>query len=162
MKSRGLNLKVVFLILALSPGCFGQQFWRGTRYGMSKPQLKALFRAKLTPESKSQKGDAYSSLTMSESFCGGEFEARFIFIPIKSVDQVMGVQLSTGSNNTAGTIGECVLMQYIAAYGDPLTIKDGFPGKRYMFAKGSTVVELMISPETDFVFIKYGSRVRGL
>ena len=157
-------IKGLILLTAFAHMAFGQQFWQGTRYGMSKAELKTLFGSKLKVyELKPADGyDAYTAFTVQQSFCGGTFEAAFIFVTEKPADRMLGVQLSASKGESAGTTGECVLKQYMATYGTPLTTKKGFLGNEYMFAKARTTVELTINPETDLVMIKYGIRAKGL
>ncbi len=144
MKGAGVvTLALGMLCLPLS----GQQFWGGTKFGMTKSQIKALFGNQVTVGSTpADQGGA--ALEMDHSFCGTTFHVAFGF---KSGSPgLTGVLLSNADVEKGAQIGRCALREYTAAYGKPINVEERYPGSASAtitstFAKGDTVVEVETS-----------------
>jgi hypothetical protein len=110
------NVKPKFLVLFLVVplACFGQELWHGTRYGMSKAKLQALFGPRLKAVTDSTSYVAYT-LRDPERICGADFEVSFVFYE----GGLTMVNLESQSGNPGGAIGQCVLNQSIAKWGNP-------------------------------------------
>ena len=92
--------------------------------------------------------------------CGGVFEVGFVF-PAKA-DKLISVTLATGSNNTGGRIGDCVVRHYMSDFGEPVDMQDSELGTNLTFVRGQTSVEVTTGPETDLVEVRYSLRPGGL
>src|ERR1700683_2634123 len=108
-KSKAKRL-VLFLVLPLTG--FGQQLWQGTRSGMSKLELQALFGARL--KTATQDPSVPYILREPETICGADFEVYFIF----DGDRLTEVRLDSDYLGDPGIgIGQCVLKRFTTKYG---------------------------------------------
>ena len=142
-------IAIALAIITYSVSAQAQQFWGKTKYGMPSSAVRALFGNKLksNPQEK-----PVSSLSMGTSLCDGDFTVQFDFYNDKLV---MVILVSGSGSQRATTVGECVLGDYIGAFGKPESAKRTSIGTDYIFRRGDTVVGLTIWPATDFVSIKY-------
>ncbi len=156
------SVKAVLLLVLLCSAGSAQTFWSGTRPGMGKKQVKALFGRDLKVEqTKSEPGyEGYTAYTMKREFCGGVFEVGFVFQA--KADKLISVTLVTGSNNSGGRIGDCVVRRYIADFGEPVEVQDCELGVTRTFVRGQTSVEVITGQETDLVEVRYALRAGGL
>jgi len=109
--------KAITLFLLFTSASFGQEFWNGARYGMSKAELETLFGSRLRVDRRLGLARDYM-LATPEHFCGGYFEVGFIFFdePGKGL---AWVYLESQSGNPDGIIGQCVLRQITVQFGHP-------------------------------------------
>lgn len=111
--------KCLIVFLAVQITCLGQELWHGTRHGMSKAKLQALFGTQLAEKTNPRSFVAYTSLRDSEHICGADFEVSFAFLE----GRLSVVDLESQSGNPGGAIGQCVLNQYIAKWGNPYRVE---------------------------------------
>jgi hypothetical protein len=75
------KMKLIITFLALVAACQAQQFWLGSRSGMTKAALAKLFGSQLKLEqSRPAPADTLNpSYSMKRRFCGNDFEVSFYF-----------------------------------------------------------------------------------
>jgi hypothetical protein len=135
-----------------------QEFWSGTRYGMTKAQLRAKFGNELRPgEGKPADGAAlYSAYTMETEICGGSFVVSFSFQPQKPADALRGVVLNMKQGTAIGEVfTNCILREFSAVYGKPVARDERRDIATYTFTKLDTRVDLTTIPRAGTAMIVY-------
>jgi hypothetical protein len=154
-------MKVGFVALTAAAFCLpasAQQFWNGTKAGMTTTQLKMLFGTAV----KQTEGNP-DQYTMTHRFCDTTFEIVFVFDDGKLRNELLHADRRVlPGTETRGQLGRCVVQEYTASYGKPVTIRDRDIAVSYTFTKLDTVVDIDTFASTDLVMVAYHLRNKEL
>jgi hypothetical protein len=137
MKASFCALVAVFACLPAS----AQQFWNGTKYGMSVQEVRTLLGPAIKEDS-DPPGPPIFRLEMDYVLCAGKFGVLFLFRDDKLYHE--SFVLVPASAAIAG----CVVEEYAKAYGRPTINEQGRKGigdnAHVVFTRDDTVVDISI------------------
>jgi hypothetical protein len=147
-------------LFVLASTAQAQQFWKGTRAGMTPTEV-AIAIGKISVAKGKAKAKAPdvdpSSLTERYELCGEKFSVEFEF----DEGKLSRIVMSSGNHLNGGDyVTTCVIRELTSVYGKPLSDERRERDHRATFSRADTRVNVLAVASTDLVFIIY-SKVNG-
>lgn len=147
---------IAMLALAALP-CCGQQFWSGTRFGMTRSELVAAVGEVADVPGAPNKAKRLAPAKM----CGADLEVTFEFEGEKLSSVVLSKPVN--ANIPGEGLARCVIAEYAQAYGTPV-LDETTRGlyRTVVFNRGDTNVRIAAGLVAEGVAITYTRRSSSL